>query len=277
MLYTKFAEYLGPNQPIFGLQARGLLGTTDQAHRNVREMAADYINEIQSVQPTGPYQLCGFSMGGVLAFEMACQLRAAGEEVAFIGLLDSYSPGYPKPGTNVVQLKLSRIWDILSGHWINLSRGELPQKIEYLKNRSRNRIAKIQLVLFGWLFVALRIPMPQRIRVVYVKQFNEGATEKYVPGKYPGKITIFRAHRQPRGFIEDPYLGWEGHAEVIEIVETAGTHISIMQRHLGGLVNEIRLRLNLPGSAMESGEDGKSLDHTSHMKNLSTTNALPTK
>ena len=71
MLYKKFVEYLGPDQPIYGLQARGLLGTKDAPHSDLKKMASDYIQEIRTIQPTGPYQLCAFSMGGVVAFEMA--------------------------------------------------------------------------------------------------------------------------------------------------------------------------------------------------------------
>lgn len=236
IVYKYFAKYFGPNQPIFGLQARGLLGSKDAPHTDVRHMASDYIREMRRVQPRGPYQLCAFSMGGVIAFEMACQLRAAGEEVSFLGLFDSYKPGYPRrmPGRSVVEVKLAHHRNILS-------RAELPQKLDYLKQRLHHRLAVIQSSLFGWLFIALRLPMPHSIRYVYVKQINEAAVEKYIPGKYPGALTIFRADMQPEGFIPDPYLGWEGHAERIELVEVKGSHATIMQKTgLDGLLRHVQ-------------------------------------
>jgi len=252
IVYKHFVQYLGPNQPIFGLQARGLLGTKDAPHIDLKQMASDYIQEMRTVQPTGPYQLCAFSMGGVVAFEMACQLRAAGEEVAFLGLFDSYSPGHPKrmPGPTVVQIKLSK-------HRGALSRYELPQKLDYLKRRLRHRLSVIQSSLFGRIFVALRLPMPHRIRYDYVRQINEEAAEKYVPDKYPGTLTIFRAHIQPEGIVQDPHLGWEGHAERIELVDVMGTHYSIMQKpDLGGLLKHVQAHLaedfNLPVKFRES-------------------------
>lgn len=240
MFYHQFAQYLGLEQPIFGLQARGLLNTKDAPHTDLRQMAADYIREIRTVQPTGPYQFCAFSMGGIAAFEMACQLCAMGEEVAFLGLFDAYSPGYPKrkPGASFFQLKLSI-------HRSALSRYDLPQKLHYLLDRLRHRLSVIQSSLIGWIFVTLRLPMPQRIRYDFVRKIIEEAAEEYVPGRYPGMLTIFRARIQPDSIVPAPYLGWEGHADHIEIVDVEGTHYSIMKSpDLGKLLKQVQARLD---------------------------------
>src|SRR5205807_1908306 len=61
-------------------------------HETVEEMAAFYIGQIQSVQPSGPYHLAGFSLGGTVAFEMAQQLRVKGAEIGVVILFDSYNP-----------------------------------------------------------------------------------------------------------------------------------------------------------------------------------------
>lgn len=55
-------------------------------------MASCYIEGLQTIQPVGPYYLGGWSLGGIIAWEMAQQLSAAGEEVALLALIDSYSP-----------------------------------------------------------------------------------------------------------------------------------------------------------------------------------------
>ncbi len=88
------AQQLGPDQPVYGLQARGLMGE-DEPHTNVEEAAADYLAEIRHIQPTGPYLLGGFSGGGITAFEMAQQIEAAGDEVALLALLDTPLPVRP--------------------------------------------------------------------------------------------------------------------------------------------------------------------------------------
>ena len=78
---------LGAEQPFYGLQSLGLDGT-EAPRDSIEEMARRYISEIRSVQPHGPYALIGACFGGTVAFEMARQLLEAGEEVAFLGLLD---------------------------------------------------------------------------------------------------------------------------------------------------------------------------------------------
>ncbi len=88
------ALMLGRDRPVYGLQARGLIGE-DAPHRRMEEAAADYIAELRQVQPHGPYLLGGFSGGGITAYEMARQLEAAGEEVALLVLLDTPLPMRP--------------------------------------------------------------------------------------------------------------------------------------------------------------------------------------
>jgi thioesterase domain-containing protein len=79
------------SRAFYGLQQRGLNGV-DAPHRSFEEMAAAYIEEIKAVQPQGPYNIGGYSGGGSVAFEMAHQLRAAGDEVAALVMLDTPGP-----------------------------------------------------------------------------------------------------------------------------------------------------------------------------------------
>ncbi|GAA3441684.1 amino acid adenylation domain-containing protein [Planomonospora venezuelensis] len=74
-----------PDRPIYGLQARH-----DPLPTSLRELAADYVAQLRQVQPAGPYHLLGWSTGGVIAQEMAVQLRLAGQEVALLAVLDAY-------------------------------------------------------------------------------------------------------------------------------------------------------------------------------------------
>ncbi len=88
------AQLIGGDRPFFGLQARGLYGDAPP-HGTIPEAAADYIAELRQVQPHGPYQLGGFSGGGLTAWEMARQLEAAGEVVSVLVLLDTPLPVRP--------------------------------------------------------------------------------------------------------------------------------------------------------------------------------------
>jgi nonribosomal peptide synthetase CepC len=87
--YAPLLRSLPPNQPVYGVQARGL-ARTEPLPGSVEEMAADYVEQIRTVQPTGPYHLLGWSLGGRIAQAMAALLEAEGEEVGLLALLDAY-------------------------------------------------------------------------------------------------------------------------------------------------------------------------------------------
>ncbi len=101
--YRPLARHLGAGQPVYGLQS------PDPPLADLREMAGRYAAAVREVQPEGPYRLAGWSMGGVVAYEMARQLQALGEKVEVLALIDSISPtrwaGEPEPGeTGMVAL-----------------------------------------------------------------------------------------------------------------------------------------------------------------------------
>jgi thioesterase domain-containing protein len=92
--YLPLAELLDPAQPVYAFEARGLHGPADRAGATIASLARDYLAELRGVQPHGPYRLGGWSVGGVIAQQIAGQLRAAGDQVALLALLDSV-PGEP--------------------------------------------------------------------------------------------------------------------------------------------------------------------------------------
>ncbi|MDY7021880.1 MAG: thioesterase domain-containing protein, partial [Cyanobacteriota bacterium] len=104
LIYRNLAIGLGEDYPVYGLQARGLDGKPFPVEQ-LEEIAADYIQEIQKIQPQGSYFLCGLSNGGNIALEMAQQLKAKGQNVAFLGLFDTYAPnsaGLLPPGQRLL-------------------------------------------------------------------------------------------------------------------------------------------------------------------------------
>jgi nonribosomal peptide synthetase DhbF len=87
--YSKLIRHIPAEHPIYGLQARNLTQRARRAH-SIDEMAEDYLSIIRKIQPNGPYNLLGWSFGGLVAHAIATQLQAMGEEVALLALLDSY-------------------------------------------------------------------------------------------------------------------------------------------------------------------------------------------
>ncbi len=91
LVFTGLAQNFGHEIPVYGLQPLGLDGQT-MPHCRIEAMATHYIQEIRSMQPEGPYYLGGRCFGGIVAFEMAQQLIAQGEQVAYLGILDTLLP-----------------------------------------------------------------------------------------------------------------------------------------------------------------------------------------
>ncbi|WP_281893155.1 non-ribosomal peptide synthetase [Phytohabitans aurantiacus] len=90
--YAGLVRYLHPEQPVYGLQARGFT-ETGALPASVEQMAADYLDQIRSVQPSGPYHLLGWSFGGLVAHAIATRLQSEGEHVALLAVLDAYPIG----------------------------------------------------------------------------------------------------------------------------------------------------------------------------------------
>ena len=83
------AHLLQCERPIFGLQAQGLEGEAEPL-ASVEAMAQSYVQRLRALQPEGPYALVGYSFGGLVVFEMAQQLVAAGEKIEMLCLIDAY-------------------------------------------------------------------------------------------------------------------------------------------------------------------------------------------
>jgi len=129
------AMQVGADRPVYGLQARGLYGG-QAPHETFEEMARDYVAEMRTIQPHGPYLIGGFSGGGLVAYEMAQQLRAAGEETALVVLLDTPYPEVPV--LSVQDRILMKIQDIRR-HGLSYLKIWLDLHIKTWKQRARAR------------------------------------------------------------------------------------------------------------------------------------------
>ena len=87
--FRDLARHLGPGQPFYGIQCLGLDGR-EMPFTRMEDMAAHYVQQIRKIQPAGPYYIGGYSFGGRVAYVMAQQLRAEGEIVGLLALLDTY-------------------------------------------------------------------------------------------------------------------------------------------------------------------------------------------
>ena len=252
--YYDLARHLGPDQPFYGLQSQGLDRQYDP-HTRIADMAAHYIKEIKEVQSVGPYFLGGRSMGGTIAFEMACQLQAAGDEVGLLALLDTYPSGYQKllPDTGTLRSKLGRLSARVRCHYGNLSGLPTSEQLSYLGEKAQ--YGPIRFKTFLWrktyrLFERLGRTLPRAFRDV--KEFNSMAASEYVPRRYAGLVTLFWASGDRRASF-DLVDGWRVLAAGgIDIHEISGSHLNLIKEpYVTELAQKLKSCLEL-GQARES-------------------------
>lgn len=171
------AVQLGEDQPVYGIQARGLRGD-ENPHTRFEEMASDFLREVCAVQPRGPYYLGGFSGGGITAFEMAQQLVVQGERVGMLAFLDTSAPRVP----NVT-------WgDRLRIQWLNTRRHGPTYPFRWVLWRSRFELERLRS-----LFERPTDDLPPAVfRSRRVEAGFLEALEHYEPRVYPGRVHLFR-------------------------------------------------------------------------------------
>jgi amino acid adenylation domain-containing protein len=218
--YYPLAHYLGREQPIYGIQSQGLDGIQAPLTQ-IKAMAANYINEIQTVQPDGPYLLVGYSFGGLIAFEIAHQLESRGKKVNLLALIDTESPNLPNVRPSLFQ--------ILGIHLHNFKQLNLQDKIKYIKDRIVFRLiyqykenSHKEFMLNTW---AANLP-PAYLKVL---EANFQSGENYIGKFYAGKITLFRSSIQPITQALHPDLGWGDITSVVEIHHVQGYHSNLLK------------------------------------------------
>lgn len=196
--YQVFAPPLGQNQPIYGLQSLGIDGITKQ-YSDIETMASQYITEIQKIQEHGPYYICGGSMGGNIALEVAQQLKNHGEKIALLAMFDTPGPGFLEKKSD-------------SYH------GSIFQKIVKSITARSSYYAKF---LICNLYHLSKRPIPHGIRYWYVEQMNMIPAYKYTPVEYCGDLVFFTNSLEADKENYKPLQGWDtiirGNINVIEI------------------------------------------------------------
>lgn len=229
--YYDLGRHLDDNQPLYGLQAHGLSGDVPLL-TNFEEMAAHYIAEMRRVQPHGPYFVGGWCLGGYVSFEIAHQLTAQGEQVAFIGLFEAPHPDYDavaheQGGLSRVMNRTLDRWDTETGR---LAEVDAEKRIAYLSNRTRRLLTTLQTTAVRKLGTDTVTPTVQASALAKIEEVHENAFRAYEWRPYHGRVTIFRAEKQPRGRPDDPTLGWHNWVTgEIEVQNIPGTRIGMLE------------------------------------------------
>jgi amino acid adenylation domain-containing protein/non-ribosomal peptide synthase protein (TIGR01720 family) len=217
LCYVEVARLLGADQPCYGLEE--FVGGTPRA------IAATLVETMRRVQPRGPYHLCGWSFGGVVAFEMAQQVRQQGEPVALLALLDTEVPDPRKEMLDDAGLISGLLGGQLAAE--ELRRLEPDERLLQAFERAR------QLGLLE------EIDLP-RLRTAYdLARTRYRSLDGYVPAPYPDRIVLFRATAEQRD--REETLGWGAVGARVDVHEVTGSHRDLLQRpHAEHLAAKLR-------------------------------------
>lgn len=236
---SHLAHLLGEERPFYALQARGLYGDV-APHESFEEAAADYIEEIVQVQPKGPYLLGGFSGGGLIAYEMARQLLARGEQVLAVLMLDTPAREIPRFS---VGDKLSMLAQTARREGFSVVTQKLASRIawEREKRRRREQAAQEQSAQSAN-FQSRRIG----------DAFLRGLARYKVP-KVPVKVAVFRPKLDvqfrlsgnrlvdsARNYVREDNF-WTPHAGELQVFEVPGNHDNmVLEPNVRVLVSQLR-------------------------------------
>jgi thioesterase domain-containing protein len=215
--YAHFSEHLPPDRPLYGIQAVGLDGS-QSPQSTVPEMAAAYVRAMQAIQPNGPYALCGWSSGGVLAYEVACQLQAIGAEVSIVALFDAALPDPDREMSEADFLPMLQMMfpgdDI--EELVAIQQRSLEEQLAYFRDRAE--LAQVVLAGAGKL----------QLHAIYeVFQANVAAMTTYRPAPYQGRIELFRTQSETTPMHRHESLGWDSVASDIQVHFVSGDHVTM--------------------------------------------------
>jgi pyochelin synthetase len=220
LCYLQLSHYIGNDQPFYGLQAPGIDGILEPVS-SIEEMAEQYVAAVRQAQPQGPYALGGWSLGGIVAYEMAQQLQADGEEVASLALIDSGL-------LYAFAVMLTFFRDDDRDMWERLRSPDADQVAFF-----RERTAPAQLIpeqaddrLAGQIY-----------RVVVA---NMRALLNYRLRPYTGRLLVFQAREKYIHAKHQPHDEWRRLCESVELETTGGNHLTLIHDpHVGELAEKL--------------------------------------
>jgi len=227
IIFQDLARELGSEQPVYGLQARGLDATPVSGEfPSVEAVAADFVSALRQVQSSGPYFVAGHCFGSLLAWEVACQLKREGQAVALLALLDPIV-------SNVFSGEIMGR-DRLRYHFEKFWKAPVREKCRYFAEKVRN-FSRTLLV---------------RQRIAHAYDMARSMHERYAMPQYPGSVVVFLADDS---FLQlsperDPRLYYERLAlEGTRYVTARGDHHTMLHPPaVAGLAGDLRGFLDPP-------------------------------
>ncbi len=274
--YYTLASHLDDDQPLYGVQDPSFNSQSEPLGR-IEDLAEYYVESIRAIQPAGPYNLLGWSFGGVVAYEMAQRFHELGEKVTLLGVLDTEAPKSEATNVSILerfkaipsQLLLiisaalsaaSMIWDglyLLTSRAVKRRKSDSPQPsfLEYVRWSWTTALRSYFVKQANMANIVsddselMLVELPTIRHVLSLVRHHTKIFENYLPKKYAGKVTLFRATERLAGepHYENPEtMGWELLAmEGVDVRHIPGNHVVLLSEpFVQKLAEEIQTCVN---------------------------------
>ncbi|MFA6010978.1 MAG: amino acid adenylation domain-containing protein [Desulfobacteraceae bacterium] len=232
--YYPLASGLDADQPVYGLQARGLDGLSEP-YSSIEEMAGHYIAEMKMIQPSGPYYLAGGSMGGFIAYEVAQQLKHEGQDIALLAMFDTFAPIYFKNNPSfsndtIVTKMVNKFNALIFSKRHGTTFKEQFKKI--LESIQRKIVIQLKFCLCNF-YHSIQRPIPHKLRYWYVEQKHWKPVLAYTPRRYDGDMVLFAEPQAHHGLKIDMDKGWNNYiVGNIDVIDIPAKHMEFMEEPL---------------------------------------------
>ena len=257
--FANLARLVGPAYSFYGLQAGGVDGVSEP-HRHVKDMVTEYIKEMKTLQPHGPYFLLGECFSGRLAYATAQQLRAQGENVAFLAFLDAKGPQQSlrrhlwRRLTGPLSYHIDRISELdlwnsfrarIAFHLEEVKRLNPRQELRYCLDKTRKAVRLLRYALSGHTHIlaplVTKADNAERQKSKHLARAQKVywlALARYRGRPYAGRVTVF-VNEELYG--TDPTLRWTDLAAGgIEVHSIPGNHSTYITEHVQVVAKELR-------------------------------------
>ena len=223
LCYVDLVRHIDTDHTFYGLQTPGLDGESEP-HNSIEELATNYIEAIKTVQNQGPFFLGGWSMGGIVAYEMAQRLLEQGQKVSLLIVIDTTSTAYSE---KYLKEEMETFLQNIPGLSLSLKNMDFSSD-SYSDYLSDEHVRSILELAKKSGFISSDFGLTQVERYFKIFKTNNLAQLSYVQQVYPGKIIFFKASELIND--HDPTIGWNDLAKGgIETYDVPGNHFTIMK------------------------------------------------
>jgi amino acid adenylation domain-containing protein len=273
LVYARLTHFVGDDFSFYGLRARSADGS-ESAHRSVEEMAADYLKEMRALQPEGPYYIVGNCIGGIVAYEIARQLKLQGQGVRLLALMDTWCPTpqrYSRYRKNLFRDRLKeRIAFALAGwrhqyyiarmrfHWRQFQEMGWQERLPYLLRKTAVVVSDSARTLSKASGPANGAPHQTDVKRRQIQEGYIDTLRRYRPRPYPGRVVMLV---NEKASMTDATLGWSELIEGgIETQTIPGDHEAYIRQYVKTAAGVLRdclarasvLESNAPHGAADS-------------------------